>query len=149
MDPRFIYPLIPITAIIGVFAWVIARTLAKSRERELEIRARIAMIERGMIPSPEKDPASFERAVESLDRGSSIAVRHRRSGIILIGVGIGLTMLIGLSHETMGHAIGVCGFLAVLGLAFLINSLFERRSEPPRWSRPADPTPPQNPPIRS
>jgi hypothetical protein len=52
-------------------------------------------------------------------------------------------------NERPGEAIGVGGFVAVLGIAFLINSFFERRSESSRPSHSAEPAPPQNPPARS
>ena len=47
--------IIPITAIFGAFVYLIVRTLSRSRVRELEIRERIAMIERGLVPAPEVD----------------------------------------------------------------------------------------------
>ena len=45
--------LIPIVAIIGSFTYVIVLTLSRARVRELEMRERIAMIERGLVPPPE------------------------------------------------------------------------------------------------
>ena len=59
--------LIPITAIIGSFVFIIIKTLAKARVRELEIRERIAMIERGLVPPPEVDPRGFDRAMNRSD----------------------------------------------------------------------------------
>ena len=60
-------------------------------------------------------------------RGSG---RHRRAGITLIGVGVGMMVLIGFSGSPEeGFAIG--GFLAALGLAFLVNSFFEREHVQP------------------
>jgi hypothetical protein len=64
---------------------------------------------------------------------TSRAPRHRRAGITLMGVGFGLMVLIGFAGagEDLGSAIGVGGFLVVLGAAFFINSLFELRHQPP------------------
>ena len=125
--------LIPITAIIGAFVFVIVRTLAKSRVRELEIKEHIAMIDRGLVPPPEVDPPGFERALhrEERARGRSCAGRHRRSAIILLGVGFGLMVLITFAGGDSGTGIGVGGFLVVLGLAFFISSFFEFREAPP------------------
>ena len=79
------------------------------------------------MPPPEVDPNAFERDLSgrfdhAVQRSSG---RHRRVGIILMGVGFGLMILIGFAGQQPSKAIGVGGFLAVLGLAFLINSLFE------------------------
>ena len=38
------------------------------RMRELRIRERIAMIEKGLVPPPEVDPAGFDRAMGRYDR---------------------------------------------------------------------------------
>jgi len=122
--------LIPITAIVAVFVLVIVRTLVRARVRELEIRERIAMIERGLVPAPEVDPRGFDRAMNRFERreyryGSS---RHRRAAVTLMGVGFGLIVLIGFTANDMSVAIGVGGFLVVLGMAFFINSLIDGSS---------------------
>ena len=36
--------------------------------RELEVRERIAMIERGLVPPPEVDPRGFDRAMDRYER---------------------------------------------------------------------------------
>ena len=135
MDAGVIGGLIPIVAIVGAIALAIVKTRAKTRIRELQIRERIAMIEKGLVPPPEVDPVGFDRAMSRQERNDWIsrAPKHRRAGITLMGVGFGLMVLIGFAgdHEDLGSAIGVGGFLAVLGAAFLINSLFELRHRPP------------------
>ena len=131
-------------AIIGVFTYAIVQTMMRARVRELEIRERIAMIERGLVPPPEVDPRGFERAMNRYERvavwpgatASASAGRHRRAGITLIGVGLGLMLLISVAGETPEAGVGVGGFLSILGLAFLVNSLFElRQGQPPAASR--------------
>ena len=126
----FLIPLmgimIPITAIIGAFVFIIIKTLARARVRELEIRERIAMIERGLVPAPEVDPRGFDRAMERYERHSERSPgRHRRAGVTLMGVGFGLMLLIGVAGDNMESGIGVGGFLVIIGLAFFINSLFD------------------------
>jgi hypothetical protein len=110
--------MIPIVAIVGAFVYAIIQTLARSRVRE-----RIAMIERGLVPPPEVDPRGFDRAMNLLERRGS--GRHRRAGITLMGVGFGLMVMIGFAGGEPGAAIGVGGFLVIMGAAFLVNSLFE------------------------
>jgi uncharacterized protein DUF6249 len=119
--------LIPITAIICAFVFVIVKTLVRARVRELEIRERIAMIERGLVPAPEVDPRGFDRAMNRFERrehryGSG---RHRRAGVTLMGVGFGLIVLIAFTSNETSVAIGVGGFLVMIGIAFFINSLID------------------------
>jgi len=134
--------LIPIVSIVGAFTYAIVHSLARARVRELEVRERIAMIERGLVPPPEVDPRGFDRAmvrVAQLDRYRSYRSpgRHRRAGITLMGVGFGLVMLIGVAGGSMNEGIGVGGFLVIIGLAFFINSLFDQpRDEYPPMPRP-------------
>jgi hypothetical protein len=129
---QFAWPfLIPILAIIGAFTYAIVQTLARARVRELEVRERIAMIERGLVPPPEVDPRGFDRAMDRYERHRDRSPwRHRRAGVTLMGVGFGLMLLIGVAGDSMSSGIGVGGFLVIMGLAFFINSLFEQRSDP-------------------
>lgn len=125
--------LVPIIGILGAFAYIIVKTLALARVRELEVRERIAMIERGLVPPPEVDPRGFDRAMKVLDRRdvSRGSGRHRRAGITLMGVGLGLMVMIGFAGNDPRSAIGVGGFIAIMGLAFFINSLVDSHVEPP------------------
>jgi hypothetical protein len=147
---HFAWPfLIPITAIVGGITYGIVQTLARARVRELEVRERIAMIERGLVPPPEVDPRGFDRAMDRYDRYRDRSPgRHRRAGVTLMGVGFGLMLLIGVAGNSMSEGIGVGGFLVIMGLAFFVNSLFERHSRddyPPTNGRatssPASPSP--------
>ena len=157
--------LIPVTAIVGGLTVVVVGMLLKARLRELEIRERIAMIERGLMPPPEKDPQAFDRAMNRFDRSRGqdddwdyysrprSPRRYRSAGVTLIGVGFGLMMMIGLAADSPETGIGVGGFLVILGIAFFVNSLFDGRQGPsdsqrgrgpssPISSRPSDSIPP-------
>jgi hypothetical protein len=124
---------VPIVAIVGWVTYMIIATLSRHRLRELEIRERIAMIERGLVPPPDVDPRGFDRVMNRVDRHESRygSGRHRRAGITIMGVGFGLMLMIGFAGEEPAKAIGVGGFLVILGLAFFVNSLFDNRLEPP------------------
>ena len=153
-DFHMVWPfMIPIVGTLCTFAFLIVLTLSRSRTRELEIRERIAMIERGLVPPPEVDPRGFDRAMDRYDRYRYRAPgRHRRAGITLMGVGFGLVMLIGVAGGSMSEGIGVGGFLVIIGFAFFINSLFEppRDEYPHATQRPSGSTGPisQEPPRR-
>ena len=149
---HFAWPfLIPIIAIIGSFTYVIVLTLSRARVRELEVRERIAMIERGLVPPPEVDPRGFDRAMDRYERYRDKSPRrHRRAGVTLMGVGFGLMLLIGIAGDAMSAGIGVGGFFVVMGLAFFINSLFEYQGDsyPPAAPRPTSMTSTPEPPRR-
>jgi hypothetical protein len=140
-DFRFAWPfLIPIVSIVGAFTYAIVHSLARARVRELEVRERIAMIERGLVPPPEVDPRGFDRVMDRYERHRYRAPgRYRRAGVIIMSVGFGLMLLIGVAGGAVNEGIGVGGFLVIMGLAFFINSLFDqpRDDYPPAPSRPA------------
>ena len=125
--------LIALAAVVGAFSFGIVKALTRAYLRSLEIRQRIAMIEKGLVPAPETDPRGFERVLNHAERQgwTSSAARHRRAGITLTGVGIGLMVLIAFAAEAPSIGIGVGGFIAILGGAFFLNSLFELRQQPP------------------
>ena len=147
MSPAIFGMLIPIVAILGGIAIVIVGMTNKARLRELEIKERIAMIERGMVPAPETDPRGFDHAITRLEQvqrirevQGSAAGRHRRAGITLMGVGFGLIVLISFAGESPSTAFGVGGFLVVMGLAFFVNALFDSRMPRPT-TQPGAPPP--------
>jgi hypothetical protein len=147
--------LIPVAAIVGAFVYAIFKTLADARVRELEIRERIAMIERGLVPAPEVDPRGFDRAMSRLERREQVRYsgggRHRRAGVTLMGVGFGLMILIAFTSGEESIAIGVGGFVLVVGLAFFVNSYIDgatsaRPADPHSWSATPPPPTPTEPP---
>ena len=131
--------MIPIVAIIGGISVAIVNSIGRARIRELEIRERIAMIERGMVPSPEADPSGFEKRMHVVERvqqrHGGAASKYRSGGIMVMSVGFGLMLLIMFSGAER-EGIGVGGFLVIIGAGLLINSFFASSSQPP-----APPTP--------
>jgi hypothetical protein len=130
----FVWPvLIPLVAILGWVVISVVNSISRARVREMEVRERIAMIERGLVPAPEADPNGFDRAMDRYDRmrsrherGSYRAHgRYRRAGVTLLGVGFGLMLMLSFLTDEPRIGVGVGGFLAVLGLAFFLNSMFE------------------------
>src|ERR1700732_3446342 len=105
-DLQLAWPfLIPIVGTLCTFAFVIVLTLSKARVRELEVRERIALIERGLVPPPEVDPRAFDRAMLHMaeSRRHRSPCRHRRAGITLMGVGFGLMMLISVAGGALNE----------------------------------------------
>jgi Domain of unknown function (DUF6249) len=115
--------IVPTAAILGWALISLYRLYLVGRTREQAHRERMAMIERGVQPPPP------ESAALPLDwRGSTDpAARNRRTGIILIGVGVGLSAML-LTIGTGGRSMGASVFLVILGLAFLLIAMLEQRS---------------------
>ena len=139
--------LIPIVAIIGGITAGIVASITRGRVRELEIRERIAMIERGMVPPPESDPDAFDRRMHSMDalQRGHVAPRHRSAGVILIAVGLGLAVLMTFAGGLPEQGLGIGGFIVILGLGFLVNSLLSRQPLPTRPTPPRSDEPPVPP----
>jgi hypothetical protein len=92
------------------------------------------MIDKGMVPPPEVAPQV----------GHGLKQRSLSFGIVVIGLGFALMFLIGIAGGALDTGIGVGGAVAVLGLAFIIRSIFAP-SPPSAWHRGGGP-PPQPPP---
>jgi hypothetical protein len=97
--------------------------------RELEHRERLAMIDRGLIPPPELDPAGFETRTGLAAPPTQSAARSRSAGVLLIGLGLAMMMLISFTAGAPEIGIGVGGAFALLGAAFFINSTLTSRNQ--------------------
>jgi hypothetical protein len=120
--------LIPIVAIASWALLAVVSIITRARVRELEVRERIAMIEKGMVPPPEVDPGGFERGMARHGRGPRGYgyrgnAKYRRAGVIIMFVGLGLMIMLYPNFR-------VGGFLFVLGIGFLVNSLLFERTPP-------------------
>jgi hypothetical protein len=117
--------LIPIVAIVSGLFVAFTSIVTRGKIRELEIRERIAMIERGMVPAPEADPNGFERRMHTIDRMQHrhAGSRFRTGGILVMSVGFGLMTLLWFV-DVPREAIGIGGFLVIIGFGLFVNSLF-------------------------
>ena len=136
---------IAIAAIAGGILAGIISTLSKARVRELEIRERIAMIEHGLVPPPERDPEGFEQQMRAVDQVKQrhAGPRFRSGGIMVMSVGFGLMVLlwfVGVQRE----GIGIGGFLVMIGLGLLVNSFFSAQPAAYRQPPPPASVPPQS-----
>jgi hypothetical protein len=138
-----------LTVMLSGVGLMIATMFNRRRYRELQHRERLAMIERGLIPSPERNPAGFESASglgSPVESGAGVG--YRTAGVLMIGVGLGLLFLISFAGHEPGRGFGIGGAFAILGAASLLNySLISRRHEDRdrHWSPPSRrPEPPTN-----
>lgn len=110
--------------VVGGVVLMIAAMNNRRKVREMAHRERLAMIERGLIPSPETDPARFEAASGLSEAAPAAPVpgaRYRTIGIELIGLGIGLAFLIGVAGGAAEIGVGIGGAIAALGCASVVN----------------------------
>src|SRR5262245_32899947 len=116
------------TSLVIVFAIIVAGGLTivisgmRPRARILEMmhRERIAMIEKGIVPPPERDPEVFEQNVR--ERRSVAAQRMQSVAIVTIGFGLALALLISVTARTPEVGLGIGGSIVVLGTALLVNA---------------------------
>src|SRR5262245_54111800 len=107
------------TIVAGVVLMIAAMN-NRRKVREMEHRERLAMIERGVVPSPETDPAAFEAATGLADGskdGADPSERYRTAGVLLIGFGLGLIFVIGVAAGAPAVGLGIGGAWISLGAA--------------------------------
>jgi hypothetical protein len=125
--------LIPIVAIVGGFLIAGLSIHRHIRLQEFAHRERLAMIEKGQAP-PDRPPADYvdrlERVQMLMSSRSPMEDRTRRGGVVLIGIGLGIAFLIWMAGHDRDSAIGVGGFLVIMGAAIYISSYFGSRRQP-------------------
>jgi hypothetical protein len=130
--------------IVLIFAMMIFAGIAvlwmamqsRRRFREMEHRERLAMIERGLVPSPESDPMAFERSLPPAGGSSPVSSRLRSAGVIVIGFGLSLVTLIWFVAEAPRVALGIGGAFVMIGLAFIVNAMLAAQQDA-SFTRPA------------
>ena len=126
---------IPLAAITGWAVITLYRMHVAGKAREHLHRERLAMIEKGLVPPPESDPTQFERKMDwhpSAAGARDRAAGSLRTGLILMAVGIGLALMryLQAGDAFVGRGgLGAGVFLVVLGIAFLVNAMFEARAK--------------------
>lgn len=128
---------VAIAALTGWALITIYRMHVAGKAREQVHRERLAMIEKGLVPPPEADPAQFERMMDwHPSRSHDRVGGSRRTGIILIGVGVGLAAMFSIMGT--GKPVGVGALLVLMGVAFLVNAMFEARAKPSQPQSPQE-----------
>lgn len=103
------------TIMAGVIV-IVAGLFYRAKIREMRHRERLAMIERGLAPSPEFEPLTSVRSGQKQ--------RSLSFGIIVVGLGFSLMFLIGVAGGALDVGIGLGGAIAIIGAAFIVRSMF-------------------------
>ncbi len=135
MDPETAIIIVFAIAVFGGLVVVISGMRHRARLLEMAHKERLAMIERGIMPAPERDPAAFDQTWRTSNLGSQ---RMLSAGIVLTGFGVALGLLISIAGGAIESGIGVGGAIALIGLAFVVNARFAGSA------RPSQPLPPSN-----
>lgn len=133
MSPNALQGLIVFMFLIvlaGGFTLATIGFVFRQRLRELAIKERIAMIEKGLVPSPETDPARFEMLIGARRPANRRAERYRSAGVIIMGLGVAMVFLLAFAAGVTKVAFGVGGALAILGLAAFINGSMQAGAGP-------------------
>ena len=103
--------------ITGGLVLVAMSARSRDRMRELMMRERIAMIEKGLVPSPESDPARFDLLMGTRGQPNAKSLRYRSAGVLVMGLGVAMIILLSYAARVPETGIGVGGGIFVLGLA--------------------------------
>ena len=95
----------------------------RQRLRELVIRERIALIEKGLVPSPEANPGGFEAFVNRARRVSRTGARYRAAGLFIMALGCALFLLLTFAANNAAIGFGLGGGIAVIGAAAFVNGM--------------------------
>jgi hypothetical protein len=107
--------------VLGGMALIAVMLRGRQRLRELAIQQKIALIEKGLVPSPEADPARFEALVGRRRPVNARAARYRSAGVFIIGFGCATFLLLCFAAGIPEVAFGIGGGIAVIGAAAFIN----------------------------
>lgn len=132
---------INLATIAGGILIVVVAMWRRTKIQEMQHRERMAMIERGMTPSPERDPAAFEAAMRRQSLGTS---PFTTLGVAVIAIGFGVILIIAVAAGEPAIGIGIGGAIVLLGTAFVINGVLQRHRyvpAPPTSSMPRPPAP--------
>lgn len=117
-------------AILGGMALVGVMLRGRQRLRELAVRERIALIEKGLVPSPEADPARFDKLVGARGPANRRAARYRSAGVFIIGWGAAIFLLLFFAAGIPAVAFGVGGGIVIIGAAAFVNGVLSADDPP-------------------
>ena len=131
MNGEFFVAFVLALTLLGGLGLIAFTLSGRQRLRELAIRERIALIEKGLVPAPETDPARFETLVGLRRPVNSRASRYRSAGVILMGLGFAMLVLLAFAAGVPEVGLGVGGGVAIIGIAAFVNGMLMSRDDDP------------------
>jgi hypothetical protein len=134
------------TMCAGVFI-IVTGIRHRAQSLEMAHRERMAMIEKGIVPSPEANPGHAAwmgpHSMGRSPQGSPAVAAATRSltlGIVVVAVGLGFMSIIGVAAETPTVALGIGGAIVIVGAAFIVIGQVRRANAGQSFSPPPLPT---------
>jgi len=121
MIERIMIMAVFLAVVLGGMVLIAIMLRGRQRLRELAIQQRIALIEKGLAPSPEADPVRFEAFVGHGRPVNRTAARYRSAGLFIMGLGCALFLLLCFAAGIPQVAFGLGGGIVVIGAAAFIN----------------------------
>jgi hypothetical protein len=115
-----IFSLVPLFLILAGVVIVVAAMRYRAKVLELVHRERVAMIERGMMPT-ELEPAALES--QRLRGAAGVRTRSFSLGIVVVGLGFALMSAVGIAGQAPQEGVGVGGAIVIIGAAFIVRGL--------------------------
>lgn len=137
MHPQELFAAVFVTVVFAGVLIVMMGLRQRSQQLEMRHRERMAIIERGMLPT---EVERFLPDAASMPPSTPVR-RSLTMGIVLMAVGFGLMIFIGVAAGEPSVAVGLGGAVVIVGLAFVAISYVARAGHVP----PADPPSSQRP----
>lgn len=153
MGSEELFVMVVMTAMASGVLIVVLGLRQRAHQLELGHRERMAMIDKGLVPSPEADPGHVVWTPPGRPHHPSgpslhdISSSHRSMtlGIVIVAIGLGFMSIIGVAAQTPDVALGIGGAIMVVGLAFIVISQVRRIAAQQSFTPPPVPTPRYHP----
>jgi hypothetical protein len=136
MTSEELFVMVVLVAMASGVLIVVLGLRQRAHQLELAHRERMAMIDRGLVPSPERNPGHAAWAGQQgpqhvstrADGGPMASAVHRSMtlGIVIVAIGLGFMSIIGVAARTPDVALGIGGAITIVGIAFIIISQIRR-----------------------
>jgi hypothetical protein len=126
MQPEELFAVVfSLVVLSGVFI-VVMGLRQRSQQLEMRHKERMAMIERGILPVAESLAESGP-----MIRGGSGSSRFMTLGVVIVAIGLGLATVVSVAGGAPEAGLGVGGGIAIIGAAFIVNSMLSRGQSHP------------------